>query len=82
MRGKAVRVESAAELLGVFAMFDPYHQPALIQAFIAGPNASHMKVCAYVDAQGSAVACVCMRKIRQYPTEYVLMQGTLACATS
>lgn len=69
-REKAIRVDDAAALLELFEGALAHGQPALVQSLIAGPNTSHCKVCAYFDADGRPLACICMRKIRQYPTDF------------
>ena len=72
---KAVRVETADALVQLFEVLLAARQPSLVQTLILGPNANHCKVCAYFDSQGEPVACVCMRKMRQYPVDFGV--GTL-----
>lgn len=67
---KAIRIERADELIDVFAGVFAHGQTAVIQSLIVGPNANHCKVCAYFDVHGTPLACICMRKIRQYPTDF------------
>lgn len=70
MRDKAIRVDAAGELLALFETALAHGQAALIQPLIVGPNTNHCKVCAYFDVHGTPLACVCMRKIRQYPIDF------------
>jgi predicted ATP-grasp superfamily ATP-dependent carboligase len=67
---KALRIDTPEALITQFEAIFRRQQIALIQSFIAGPNTSHAKVCAYFDRHGRALACVCMRKIRQYPLDF------------
>jgi D-aspartate ligase len=67
---KAVRVDRAEQLLELFEAAFARGRAALIQSLIVGPNTNHCKVCAYLDADGAPRACVCMRKIRQYPVDF------------
>jgi predicted ATP-grasp superfamily ATP-dependent carboligase len=67
---KAVRIDGPEKLITLFEDIFSRTQVALIQSFIAGPNTSHSKVCAYFDSHGTALACICMRKIRQYPLDF------------
>lgn len=69
-REKAHRIDTADKLVSVFEAAFACGAPALIQSLIVGPNTNHCKVCAYFDARGAALACVCMRKVRQYPIEF------------
>ena len=67
---KALRIETAERLVAFFDELLAHEVTALVQPLIPGPNTNHAKVCAYFDARGRALACVCMRKIRQYPTDF------------
>jgi D-aspartate ligase len=69
-REKALRVEGPEDLLNLCADIFAHGQTAMIQSIIVGPNTNHCKVCAYFDLHGTALACICMRKIRQYPTDF------------
>jgi predicted ATP-grasp superfamily ATP-dependent carboligase len=72
---KAVRIDGPEDLLDVFARVFARGRAALVQSLVVGPNTSHYKVCAYLDAAGTLLACVCMRKIRQHPVDFGV--GTL-----
>jgi predicted ATP-grasp superfamily ATP-dependent carboligase len=67
---KAVRIDAAGELIALFDEIFARGQTALVQPFIPGPNTNHYKVCAYIAGDGRPLACVCMQKIRQYPTDF------------
>jgi predicted ATP-grasp superfamily ATP-dependent carboligase len=69
-RRKAVSVANADALHALCDGLIANGDEIIVQPFIAGPNSSHAKVCAYFDATGTALACICMRKIRQYPTDF------------
>ncbi|MBI4264492.1 MAG: hypothetical protein HY657_08960 [Acidobacteria bacterium] len=74
-REKAVRIDDPAALVGLFENIFTHDLSAIVQPFIEGPNTNHCKVCAYLDAQGTPLACVCMRTIRQHPVDFGV--GTL-----
>lgn len=74
-RRKALRVDSAAALVALVDDLTIHGEDVLVQPFIAGPNTSHAKVCAYVGASGELLASFCLRKIRQYPMDFGV--GTL-----
>lgn len=67
---KAVLAATRDQLLGLLDQAIGRGQPVIVQSRIPGPNTSHCKVCAYIGADGSPLACVCMRKIRQYPVDF------------
>jgi predicted ATP-grasp superfamily ATP-dependent carboligase len=67
---KAVQIDAPETLVSLFDAIFRRKQIALIQSLIVGPNTSHSKVCAYFDARGIPLACICMRKIRQYPVDF------------
>lgn len=69
-REKAHRIDTADKLVSLFEAASARGAPALIQSLIVGPNTNHCKVCAYFDARGALLACVCMRKVRQYPIDF------------
>ena len=69
-RQKALRVNTADALLALLDEMIDRGVPALVQPFIPGPNTNHAKVCAYFDSNGKPLACICMRKIRQYPIDF------------
>jgi predicted ATP-grasp superfamily ATP-dependent carboligase len=69
-RQKAVRVDTAAALVTLLDEMIDRGAAALVQPFIPGPNTNHIKVCAYFDAAGQPLTCICMRKIRQYPIDF------------
>jgi len=69
-REKAIQVEDRDALVTLYReIFSSGHR-ALVQSLILGPNTNHCKVCAYIGAGGSPLALMCMRKIRQYPTDF------------
>jgi len=70
MPSKALRVRTADDLIKLFESIFALGQTAIVQQLVEGPNTNHYKVCAYFDAQGTPLACVCMRKIRQYPVDF------------
>jgi D-aspartate ligase len=72
---KAILVEHRDDLMAHFREILPSGHRALIQALILGPNTNHCKVCAYIDGSGHPLALMCMRKVRQYPTDFGV--GTL-----
>lgn len=72
---KALRIETPDGLVSFFDELLALGGTALVQPWIPGPNTNHAKVCAYFDAEGRALACVCMRKVRQYPVDFGV--GTL-----
>jgi predicted ATP-grasp superfamily ATP-dependent carboligase len=72
---KGLRVAHADQLLRLFEPLLARGETALVQPLIAGPNTNHYKVCAYIGADGMPVACIVMRKIRQYPVDFGV--GTL-----
>lgn len=72
---KAVRVSALDHLLRLFEPIFARGDTALLQRLIVGPNTNHYKVCAYIDAGGRPLACIGMRKIRQFPVDFGV--GTL-----
>jgi predicted ATP-grasp superfamily ATP-dependent carboligase len=74
-RDKALRVEGPDALVGLFKDVFAAGQSALIQSLIVGPNTNHCKVCAYYGQDGTPLAVLLMRKIRQYPVDFGV--GTL-----
>jgi D-aspartate ligase len=75
LRDKARRADRPAQLLALCEMLLGRGHPVVVQELVPGPNTCHAKVCAYTDARGDVVACVSMRKIRQYPADFGV--GTL-----
>ena len=67
---KALCVHTADDLIHLFEGIFARGEQALVQPFVEGANTNHCKVCAYFDARGVPLACVCMRKIRQYPVDF------------
>ncbi len=67
---KALRVQTAEDLIHLFEFIFAVGETAVVQPLVVGPNTNHYKVCAYFDAQGAPLVCVCMRKIRQYPVDF------------
>lgn len=72
---KAVRVDGPDELMQLLERAFARGLTAMIQTLVTGPNTNHYKVCAYFAANGEPLACVGMRKIRQYPVDFGV--GTL-----
>jgi predicted ATP-grasp superfamily ATP-dependent carboligase len=72
---KALRVDDADALTGLFEEILAAGQWALVQSLVEGPNTNHVKVCAYYDSASNPIAVMCMRKIRQYPVDFGV--GTL-----
>lgn len=72
---KAVIARDADDLLRLFEPILACGGTALVQPFIDGPNTNHCKVCLYIGADGTPLASVCMRKIRQFPVDFGV--GTL-----
>lgn len=68
--GKAARVEDGDGLIDRCTDALARGEAFIIQGLIAGPNTNHVKVCAYFDASGRELACIGMRKIRQYPVDF------------
>jgi D-aspartate ligase len=75
LRDKARRIDGPAALVSVCNTIIEGGHPVVIQELIPGPNTNHAKVCAYFGARGDLLACVCMRKVRQYPMDFGV--GTL-----
>jgi D-aspartate ligase len=74
-RDKAILVHNHEELTAHFREIFPSGHRALIQTVILGPNTNHCKVCAYIGRDGHPLGAMCMRKVRQYPTDFGV--GTL-----
>lgn len=66
-RAKAIRVESADELMALCAQLLPLRAATLVQEFVDGPDEEHFDVHAYIDREGRVQAVFGGRKWRIWP---------------
>ncbi|SMH45301.1 carboxylate--amine ligase [Azospirillum agricola] len=68
--GKAIRIESPAELRALWPRLIPVGIDLLAQELIPGPETGIESYHVYIDARGSVAGEFTGRKIRTYPAEY------------
>jgi D-aspartate ligase len=67
--GKALRVESADELVARYRQLDGVWSSILVQEMIPGGDDQLWTLGAYMDAKARPLAIFCGRKLRQYPPQ-------------
>lgn len=72
---KGFRVESPAELVRAFELVQRAGLQAMVQSIIVGPPTNNFEASFYVTQTGEVPACLTVRKLRQYPTQFGV--GTL-----
>ncbi len=68
--GKALRVDSAAELAALWPRLADEHAEVLVQSLIEGPESRIESYHTYVDERGTIVADFTGRKVRTWPVAY------------
>jgi predicted ATP-grasp superfamily ATP-dependent carboligase len=68
-KAKAIRVETAAELVATWDRASAWATPLIAQAWIAGPENGLVSVNTYHDRQGNRRVAFVARKLRQWPVD-------------